>query len=366
MDLRRKTKRRASKYHVVYSRGPRAVRHVRYLGTLSITAFAAVIILMFVAAGFHQRLMGRANVAAVVSAVLVDLTNNDRAAQGLSTLQVSATLVAAAQAKADDMAAHSYFAHTSPTGVDPWHWFAVAGYTFDYAGENLAVDFSDSGDVNNAWMNSPTHRENILDPHYTEIGIATAQGYYQGQPTTFVVQEFGKPSQGVQKAVAVANVPKAPTTIATATTKSDTGPQVLGTAVKEKPTPVTSQKTLAVSREQLVASSTETTITASVIPIGKESVHNPSTPLWGYLVSFPHSAMRYFFYAVAALILLALALETELELHWRHRMHALRAGMLLGVMAILFVVANAAFFGSPIIATAPTDSQSASVAAALR
>ena len=58
----------------------------------------------------------------------------------------------------------------------------------------MAVDFSDSADVERAWMNSATHRENLLDPHFTEIGIALAQGTYQGRATTFVVQMFGAPT----------------------------------------------------------------------------------------------------------------------------------------------------------------------------
>ena len=48
----------------------------------------------------------------------------------------------AAQAKADDMATKGYFAHTSPDGKNSWYWFKQAGYTFTYAGENLALDFS--------------------------------------------------------------------------------------------------------------------------------------------------------------------------------------------------------------------------------
>ena len=99
--------------------------------------------------------------AAVISAVLVDLVNGDRAGNGEEgALTINPTLVAAAQAKANDMAAKGYFAHIAPDGKDSWYWFAQQDYTFDYAGENLAVDFSDSGDVERAWMNSPTHRAN--------------------------------------------------------------------------------------------------------------------------------------------------------------------------------------------------------------
>ena len=125
---------------------------------------------------------------------LVDETNQNRVANGLPDLQVSPLLQAAAQEKANDEATKGYFAHTSPQGLTPWYWFQQVGYNFDYAGENLAVNFSDSQDVTNAWMNSPEHRANILSTDFTQIGIATAQGIYDGEPTTFVVEEFGTPA----------------------------------------------------------------------------------------------------------------------------------------------------------------------------
>ncbi|MEK7583160.1 MAG: CAP domain-containing protein [Patescibacteria group bacterium] len=102
-------------------------------------------------------------------------------------------LTKAAQLKANDMATKSYFAHTSPAGVTPWYWLDQVGYRYSSAGENLAVDFIDSSDVHQAWMNSPGHRANILNAGYTEIGIATATGIYKGHETVFAVQFFGKP-----------------------------------------------------------------------------------------------------------------------------------------------------------------------------
>jgi uncharacterized protein YkwD len=133
--------------------------------------------------------------AAVLASMLVDMTNTDRSTASLSKLTVNPLLQAAAQAKADDMAKYGYFAHTSPTGVTPWHWIATTGYDFAYAGENLAIDYFESADVESAWMNSPTHRANIMSGTFTEIGIATAIGTYNGHQTTFVVQMFGRPAK---------------------------------------------------------------------------------------------------------------------------------------------------------------------------
>ena len=133
-------------------------------------------------------------ISAVIPRTLVDLANGDRISSGnIAILNTSTLLEQAAQLKANDMATRGYFAHVSPDGKDPWYWFGQAGYEFAYAGENLAVNFSESVDVNNAWINSPGHKANILNDKFTEIGIATAKGVYKGKETIFVVQMFGRP-----------------------------------------------------------------------------------------------------------------------------------------------------------------------------
>ncbi len=129
----------------------------------------------------------------VYSSVLVDLTNANRIKEKKPILTINPTLVDAATMKVNDMVSKNYFAHTSPEGLTPWYWFKKAGYSFSYAGENLAVGFSESEEVNNGWLNSPTHKANIIDEHFTEIGIATKKGIRKGKETTYVVQMFGKP-----------------------------------------------------------------------------------------------------------------------------------------------------------------------------
>jgi hypothetical protein len=93
------------------------------------------------------------------------------------------------------MAENGYFSHYSPDGVSPWHWFGEAGYVYTYAGENLAIHFNDSTEVVEAWMDSPTHRDNIINLLYKEIGVGTAKGKFDGYDTVFVVQLFGTPAQ---------------------------------------------------------------------------------------------------------------------------------------------------------------------------
>ena len=131
--------------------------------------------------------------SSVLPSVLVDLTNLDRQQTNSEPLQINALLEKAAQLKAEDMARKGYFAHTSSEGVTPWFWLEKAGYSFKGAGENLAINFSDSKDVSEAWMNSAGHRANILNKNFTEIGIAAAKGAYRGKETIFIVQFFGQP-----------------------------------------------------------------------------------------------------------------------------------------------------------------------------
>ncbi len=132
--------------------------------------------------------------AAVLPAVLSDLTNQKRSLSSLQPLKVNPILQRAAQLKADDMAKKGYFAHTSPEGKTPWSFLKQVGYEYEYAGENLAVNFYDSQDVTNAWMNSPSHRANIERGVYREVGSAVAVGNFRGQPAIFAVQMYASPA----------------------------------------------------------------------------------------------------------------------------------------------------------------------------
>ena len=322
-------------------RGKRERRRVEYLGGAAVSFFGILTVSLFLLSGSQRFFLSSPQFAAVVSAVLMDLANNDRTSNDVAALKANPVLVAAAQAKANDMAEKSYFAHVSPEGVDPWHWFKQAGYSFQYAGENLAVDFSDSGDVNTAWMNSPEHRANLLDQHYTEIGIATAQGMYEGHPTTFVVEEFGAPA-GTNSQIRIAgNIPASPSEIATA---QSAGGVILGektqkaTPTKQAllPTPTSGSKPIA------------TTAPATAASLAKEAVGN--VPAWGYIVSFPRESLRYAYYFLGFLILLALGIDTGFEIHRRHARRAAFAGGLLVVMCMLFILADLVFFTQPVLA----------------
>jgi hypothetical protein len=164
---------------------------LRFETTFALLGVVLIVELLFLGQVFIIKNTGW--LANILSNVLVDQTNVERQETGLYGLQVNELLQRAAQLKAEDMAAKGYFAHTTPDGKTPWYWLEQAGYVFAAAGENLAVNFVDSEDVTEAWMESPKHKENILNGGFTEIGIATAKGTYKGKETTFVVQFFGRP-----------------------------------------------------------------------------------------------------------------------------------------------------------------------------
>lgn len=170
--------------------------------------------------------------AAVIANKLIAYTNEERVAENLSPLTRNSKLDIAAQKKAEDMIEKGYFAHFSPEGISPWHWINEAGYRYVIAGENLAIDFIDSKDVVNAWMNSPGHRKNIMKQKYTEIGMAVADGVFENRRTTFVVQYFATPAMSV-----TANDDESISTVVTVPISStSTGAYVAGISTGEIPT----------------------------------------------------------------------------------------------------------------------------------
>jgi len=122
---------------------------------------------------------------------LLNLTNQKRTSLGLSQLRLNTKLSLAAAKKAQDMFANNYWSHTSPQGKTPWVFIVSSGYEYSMAGENLAKNFSDSRGVVDAWMESPTHKDNIVKPGYRDIGFAIVNGVLDGEETTLVVQMFG-------------------------------------------------------------------------------------------------------------------------------------------------------------------------------
>src|SRR3989344_5298049 len=123
---------------------------------------------------------------------IVRETNGERTASSRPALKRNSILDKAAAAKIDDMFAQQYFEHVSPQGKGPGDVVTAAGYTYITVGENLALgNFDGDEALVQAWMDSPGHRANILNPDFLEIGVAVRRGTFEGQNTWLAVQEFG-------------------------------------------------------------------------------------------------------------------------------------------------------------------------------
>jgi len=232
------------------------------------------------------------NMAAVLPTVLADLTNIERQSQNLPTLIENPILNKAAEMKAEDMATKGYFAHTSPEGKTPWYWLTQVGYQYQYAGENLAINFSDSKDVTNAWMASPTHKANIVKGNYTEIGTGIARGIYEGRETIFVAQVYANP------------LPKTSTQIQPSkTTTTKPKPTNNISSVKE-PVNILGIETMA---------NTENTDNQNIL---LSPIQNPT--LWQKLLASPRNTINIILYVLFGIIFIALLLYILIKMRDHH------------------------------------------------
>lgn len=123
----------------------------------------------------------KASVSAIEQEVL-NLTNAERQKAGLAPLQFDEKLQESARAKSKDMSVNKYFSHTSPTYGSPFDQMKSFGVTYRSAAENIASGQRTAEEVVRGWMNSPGHRQNILTPNFTHIGIGyDANGNYWTQ-----------------------------------------------------------------------------------------------------------------------------------------------------------------------------------------
>lgn len=283
-------------------------------------------------------------VSTILPATIVTLTNSERENDAIGPLVRNEDLDRAARLKAEDMAKESYFAHYSPNGVSPWHWFDEVGYNYLHAGENLAVHFTDSDAVVDAWMDSPTHRANIMNSEYEEIGVGSAKGMYNGHETIFVVQLFGTKRIGVltpqvggaakenAPSVAVERIPVAEPTadIAPATVRTESltalPSQIEVAPDSTEPQTVPNEQMIEVSRDGVRESETTAITESEKEPASSAPLRLATEPsLWLQTV-----------YGMLALLVVG-SLVCSLFYEWRrHRLiQTVYAGGLLAVMALL-------------------------------
>lgn len=295
----------------------------QFFCTKSVLFISAIIVFVFLISQIQYVVIKGGNMASVISSTLVDMTNENRIDSGVKVLKTNPVLTIAAQAKANDMAQKSYFAHTSPDGVTPWHWFEQAGYDFSYAGENLAVNFSDSNAVNQAWMDSPGHKANILNENFREIGIATAQGVYKGENTTFVVELFGtKAGKKIEEnnLIVKKEITEKPIVIDSKTAKDDK--EVAGASLE----------TVSVNNMSIVVKNN------SVTTPNENIIDNTKTSFVNRILTSPQTTLFYIYLIFTIVVTIAMILDTFIEIRRRHMKHSIYATLILIlILSLLYI-----------------------------
>jgi len=301
---------------------------------ISTVVLLVVIVLVLLASVSSTLFVERSGLlSAIYPSVLVDLANEARIKESQKPLKINEKLVQAAQMKANDMAKNSYFEHTSPGGLSPWYWIGLSGYQFLYAGENLAVDFYFSKSVNKAWLESPGHAANILSPNFTEVGIATSEGVFEGRETIFVVQMFGTP------------VPAIPTKI------SETG-DVAGSKIEtEKSTAeqkVVIVEEITTERESLIVAKDTKIDEEVVIEQQSAGVVEPTeapgyekySNWYDWIILNPAKSIEYALYVATGLVALFLLLMIFINIRLQHFKNIVFGIVILVVLSITIYLNN--------------------------
>jgi hypothetical protein len=173
--------------HHTNNQRPRILHHISII--CLIVAIIGVSTISLLGKKNHSAVLGVSY--SISDTEMLQEVNAQRARENLPPLVMNDQLKEAAAGKAANMFQNNYWAHFGPDGTTPWQFIRGAGYDYIDAGENLAKGFTNSHDVVTAWMNSPTHRENIMSPKYHDIGFAIVPGNLQGEDTVLVVQMFG-------------------------------------------------------------------------------------------------------------------------------------------------------------------------------
>lgn len=132
---------------------------------------------------------------------LLKYTNNERVSANLSGLSLNSKLNGSADAKCKDMVANNYWSHKDKSGRDPWHFFEASGYAYNNAGENLAYGYLNEQETVNGWMISPTHKANLLDDKFSEVGygICIGENFVNTGKHIIVVQHLASPQSSRSK-----------------------------------------------------------------------------------------------------------------------------------------------------------------------
>ncbi len=359
----RKLQRWLKKYFIPHGGNNYKPHFLRHESMLLVFLVVIVVELAFIVQVFI--VFDKTNfLASVLPGVLTTLTNEERAQNNAAPLTQNDLLIKAAQLKANDMATRGYFAHTSPDGKTPWYWLEQVGYDYSSAGENLAVNFFESKDVADAWMNSPSHRENIVKKNYTEIGIGVASGVYEGNNTVFVAQFFGTPiafASPINPPTSPVEKLPAQTGVKSTTIPAPVKPKVPVVKPKLPPstTPVVTQRTTTVNPTAVKILGEETS-PAVATNVSTTALSNIQLFVQKVLTS-PHKYMTYVYGGILSLIILALLLVLFIKSEMAHPLIVAR-GVTVAAIILFLLFINIRVLHQP-VTKVPTDALSASVIA---
>lgn len=157
--------------------------------------FRLILTVLIILTGIYRfalNFTGSIEAAGIDSDSLMQKINAERANRNIPKLVISSKLSAAASAKTDDMFARGYFDHVDPDGHYVWPLVEAAGYKpYRMLGENLAIDFSTEDGIIRAWIDSPTHRDNMFRGEFSDQGLTGRYGTFQSRYTNIVTSLFG-------------------------------------------------------------------------------------------------------------------------------------------------------------------------------
>ncbi len=273
---------------------------------------------------------------------LLTQTNQQRASNGLPALRLDSRLNTSATLKAQNMFAEDYWAHVSPSGIQPWYWFTKAGYNYSYAGENLAKDFDTTAGTIDGWMNSPGHRANILNVNYTDVGFAVMNGTLVGGQTTLVVAHYGHeggPATAVAAAPGPTPIPLRSVPAPVATPVPSAAPVAVAT-----PSPVSTPTPAPTPSKPSVAVVTNGDIRESAPTPRSYSLFRPLTLTrtlnWNSLITFALLTVLLLVYLITHMTVWRKGLK-----RWRRRGYRNMALIQVGGLVLLLTIIAISSFG---------------------
>jgi len=282
---------------------------------------------------------GNAFFADITKSELLLMLNQTRNSLGLNALKENTQLGQAAELKAQDMISNGYFNHTSPSGISPWHWFSEAGYNYKYAGENLAIGFYESKEVYRAWLDSQSHKDNIISPYYSEVGTAIASDP-NNNGAIIVVQLFG-----TQKTAA--SSPAAKTQTATSQT------QPAGNAEQEtieiQPTTVGNAVSVSENTQTTAKTEVESKVLSSSIaiqnPTGSE-INNFYSKILNFILTSGQNILQYIIYGLLAAAVCAFVYVSSHSIESQ-----INSGTALSGLTVIMILIASSLANADLIAT---------------